>query len=73
MTTTTTASDALRALEPATRDANAFKARAALIAMREIIDGTTEATEAGVGARACWSRLRASGWDRERKTREKTR
>ena len=58
MTTTTTASDALRALEPATRDANAFKARAALIAMREIIDGTTEATEAGVGARACWSGAR---------------
>ena len=58
MTTTTMASDALKALEPATRDANAFKARAALIAMREIIDGTTEATEAGVGARACWSGCR---------------
>ena len=49
-------SDALRALEPATRDANAFKARSALIAMRAIV------TRAGADADALCAAGAASAW-----------
>jgi len=53
---TPTPSDALRALEPATRDANAFKARSALIAMRAIV------ARAGADADALCAAGAASAW-----------
>ena len=50
------ANASLRALEPAARDANAFKARSALIAMRDIVSRARESgTDASIGMRACYS------------------
>ena len=50
------ANASLRALEPAARDANAFKARSALIAMRDLVSRARESgVDASVGMRACYS------------------
>jgi CLIP-associating protein 1/2 len=48
----------LRALEPTIRDANAFKARSALIAMRKIVTGLPHGADVRRGVRAVWSGVR---------------
>lgn len=48
----------LKALEPTIRDANAFKARSALIAMRKIVTGLPHGADARRGVRAVWSGVR---------------
>ena len=56
------ANAALRALEPASRDANGFKARSALVAMRELAMGAMrDGKDCGAGASACWRREAQSG------------
>jgi CLIP-associating protein 1/2 len=48
----------LKALEPTIRDANAFKARSALIAMRKIVTALPAGADARRGVRAVWSGVR---------------
>ena len=48
----------LKALEPTIRDANAFKARSALIAMRKIVTGLPRGADVRRGVRAVWSGVR---------------
>lgn len=48
----------LKALEPTIRDANAFKARSALIAIRKIVTGLPHGADARRGVRAVWSGVR---------------
>ena len=48
----------LKALEPTIRDANAFKARSALIAMRKIVTGLPHGVDVRCGIRAVWSGVR---------------
>lgn len=48
----------LKALEPTIRDANAFKARSALIAMRKIVTGLPQGADVRRGVRAVWSGVR---------------
>lgn len=71
---TTTARDAnaaLRALEPASRDANGFKARSALLAMRELaMRAKAASVDCSSGMNACWSGVRASLGSGKREARE---
>ncbi|OUS48766.1 armadillo-type protein [Ostreococcus tauri] len=61
---------ALRALEPASRDANGFKARSALVAMRELAMGAMrDGKDCGAGASACWSGIRNALGSQKREIR----
>lgn len=65
------ANAALRALEPASRDANGFKARSALLAMREVVTRAKAASvDCSSGMDACWSGVRASLGSGKRDARE---
>ena len=64
------ANAALRALEPASRDANGFKARSALVAMRELAMGAMrDGKDCSAGASACWSGIRNALGSQKREIR----